>query len=68
MIGLGGRASALWPRCRTEGVAGALINQPSDFIALASGFSSLGLSTDYVDNFQYTITGVAPRLGEKTEP
>src|SRR4029078_11845587 len=34
------------------GVAGAFVNQPSDFIALASGFNSLGLSTDYVDNFQ----------------
>jgi ABC-type nitrate/sulfonate/bicarbonate transport system substrate-binding protein len=57
MIGLGGAPQRL-AAVQKEGVAGALINQPSDFIALASGFSSLGLSTDYVDNFQYTITGV----------
>jgi ABC-type nitrate/sulfonate/bicarbonate transport system substrate-binding protein len=50
-----------------EGVAGALINQPSDFIALASGFSSLGLSTDYVDNFQYTITGVRRDWAKKNQ-
>ena len=57
MIGLGGAPQRL-AAVQKEGVAGALVNQPSDFIALASGFSSLGLSTDYVDNFQYTITGV----------
>ena len=56
MIGLGGAPQRL-AAVQNRGVAGALINQPSDFIALASGFSSLGLSTDYVDNFQYTITG-----------
>jgi ABC-type nitrate/sulfonate/bicarbonate transport system substrate-binding protein len=57
MIGLGGTPQRL-AAVQKEGVAGALINQPSDFVALASGFSSLGTSTDYVDNFQYTITGV----------
>ena len=45
-----------------------MINQPSDFIALASGFSSLGLSTDYVDNFQYTITGARRDWAQKNRP
>src|SRR6516164_2370284 len=64
MIGLGGAPQRL-AAVQKEGVAGALINQPSDFIALASGFSSLGLSTDYVDNFQYTITGVRRDWAQK---
>ena len=40
------------------GVAGALVNQPSDFKAIASGLRLLGYSSDYVDNFQYTVTGM----------
>src|SRR4029077_9588460 len=64
MIGLGG-APQRWAAVQNRGVAGALINQPSDFIALASGFSSLGLSTDYVDNFQYTITGARRDWAQK---
>ena len=66
MIGLGGAPQRL-AAVQKEGVAGALINQPSDFIALASGFSSLGLSTDYVDNFQYTITGVRRDWAKKNQ-
>jgi len=64
MIGLGGAPQRL-AAVQNRGVAGALINQPSDFIALASGFSSLGLSTDYVDNFQYTITGALRDWAQK---
>ena len=64
MIGLGGAPQRL-AAVQNRGVAGALINQPSDFIALASGFSSLGLSTDYVDNFQYTITGARREWAQK---
>jgi ABC-type nitrate/sulfonate/bicarbonate transport system substrate-binding protein len=64
MIGLGGAPQRL-AAVQNRGVAGALINQPSDFIALASGFSSLGLSTDYVDNFQYTITGARRDWAQK---
>ena len=64
MIGLGGAPQRL-AAVQSRGVAGALINQPSDFIALASGFSSLGLSTDYVDNFQYTITGARRDWAQK---
>src|SRR5947208_13528796 len=64
MIGLGGAPQRL-AAVQKGGVAGALVNQPSDFIALASGFSSLGLSTDYVDNFQYTITGARRDWAQK---
>src|SRR6058998_2940297 len=49
------------------GLGGAPVNQPSDFIALASSFSSLGLSTDYVDNFQYTITGARRDWAQKNK-
>jgi ABC-type nitrate/sulfonate/bicarbonate transport system substrate-binding protein len=56
MISLGGAPQRM-AAVQKGGVAGALLNQPSDFVALASGFGSLGLSTDYVDNFQYTVTG-----------
>ena len=64
MIGLGGAPQRL-AAVQKGGVAGALINQPSDFIALASGFGSLGLSTEYVDNFQYTITGARRDWAQK---
>ena len=67
MIGLGGAPQRL-AAVQKGGVAGALVNQPSDFIALASGFSSLGLSTDYVDNFQYTITGARRDWAQKNRP
>ncbi len=66
MIGLGGAPQRL-AAVQKGGVAGALVNQPSDFIALASGFSSLGLSTDYVDNFQYTITGARRDWAQKNK-
>jgi ABC-type nitrate/sulfonate/bicarbonate transport system substrate-binding protein len=64
LIGLGGAPQRL-AAVQNGGVAGALVNQPSDFIALASGFNSLGLSTDYVDNFQYTITGARRDWAQK---
>ncbi len=64
LISLGGAPQRL-AAVQKGGVAGSLVNQPSDFIALASGFSSLGLSTDYVDNFQYTITGVRREWAQK---
>ncbi len=67
LINLGGAPQRL-AAVQKGGVAGSLINQPSDFIALASGFSSLGLSTDYVDNFQYTITGVRREWAQKNKP
>jgi ABC-type nitrate/sulfonate/bicarbonate transport system substrate-binding protein len=67
LISLGGAPQRL-AAVQKGGVAGSLINQPSDFIALASGFSSLGLSTDYVDNFQYTITGVRREWAQKNKP
>src|SRR5438445_13456462 len=66
MIGLGGAPQRL-AAVQKGGVAGALVNQPSDFIALASGFSSLGLSTDYVENFQYTIPGPRQYRGQKNK-
>ena len=56
LISLGGAPQRM-AAVQKGGVAGALLNQPSDFVALAAGFGSLGLSTDYVDNFQYTVTG-----------
>jgi ABC-type nitrate/sulfonate/bicarbonate transport system substrate-binding protein len=64
LINLGGAPQRL-AAVQKGGVAGSLINQPSDFVALASGFSSLGLSTDYVDNFQYTITGMRRDWGQR---
>jgi len=64
LIGLGGAPQRL-AAVQNGGVAGALVNQPSDFIALASGFNSLGLSTGYVDNFQYTITGARRDWAQK---
>ncbi len=67
LISLGGAPQRL-AAIQKGGVAGSLINQPSDFIALASGFSSLGLSTDYVDNFQYTVTGVRREWAQKNRP
>jgi ABC-type nitrate/sulfonate/bicarbonate transport system substrate-binding protein len=67
LISLGGAPQRL-AAVQKGGVAGSLINQPSDFIALASGFSSLGLSTDYVDNFQYTVTGVRREWAQKNRP
>jgi ABC-type nitrate/sulfonate/bicarbonate transport system substrate-binding protein len=67
LIGLGGAPQRL-AAVQNGGVAGALVNQPSDFIALASGFNSLGLSTDYVDNFQYTITGARRDWAQKNRP
>jgi ABC-type nitrate/sulfonate/bicarbonate transport system substrate-binding protein len=67
LIGLGGAPQRL-AAVQNGGVAGALVNQPSDFIALSSGFNSLGLSTDYVDNFQYTITGARRDWAQKNRP
>src|SRR5215467_7843817 len=64
MIGLGGAPQRM-AAVQKGGVAGALLNQPADFIALASGFGALGLSTDYVDNFQYTITGARRDWAQK---
>jgi ABC-type nitrate/sulfonate/bicarbonate transport system substrate-binding protein len=57
MLGLGGTPTRL-AAVEKGGVAGALVNQPSDFKAIASGLRLLGYSSDYVDNFQYTVTGM----------
>jgi NitT/TauT family transport system substrate-binding protein len=67
MIGLGGTPTRL-AAVEKGGVAGALVNQPSDFKAIASGLRSLGYSTDYVDNFQYTVTGVRRDWAQKNRP
>ena len=67
MIGLGGTPTRL-AAVQKEGVAGALVNQPSDFKAIASGLRSLGQSTDYVDNFQYTVTGARRDWAQKNRP
>jgi ABC-type nitrate/sulfonate/bicarbonate transport system substrate-binding protein len=67
MIGLGGTPTRL-AAVEKGGVAGALVNQPSDFKAIASGFRSLGYSTDYVDNFQYTVSGVRRDWAQKNRP
>ncbi len=67
MIGLGGTPTRL-AAVEKGGVAGALVNQPSDFKAIAAGFRSLGYSTDYVDNFQYTVTGARRDWAQKNKP
>jgi ABC-type nitrate/sulfonate/bicarbonate transport system substrate-binding protein len=67
MIGLGGAPTRL-AAVEKGGVAGALVNQPSDFKAIASGLRSLGYSTDYVDNFQYTVTGARRDWAQKNRP
>jgi ABC-type nitrate/sulfonate/bicarbonate transport system substrate-binding protein len=67
MIGLGGTPTRL-AAVEKGGVAGALVNQPSDFKAIASGLRSLGYSTDYVDNFQYTVSGVRRDWAQKNRP
>jgi NitT/TauT family transport system substrate-binding protein len=64
MIGLGGTPTRL-AAVEKGGVAGALVNQPSDFKAIASGLRSLGYSTDYVDRFQYTVTGARRDWAQK---
>lgn len=56
LLGLGGTPTRV-AGVQKGGVAAALVNQPSDFKALAAGMGQLGRSTDYVDNFQYTVTG-----------
>lgn len=66
MISLGGAPQRM-AAVQKGGVAGALLNQPSDFVALASGFGSLGMSTDYVDNFQYTVTGARRDWAQKNK-
>ena len=55
MIGLGGTPQRL-AAVQKEGVAGALINQPSDFVALASGFSSLGTSTSTISSTRLPVS------------
>ena len=55
MIGVGGDPNRL-AAVQNGGVAGALVGQPNDFKAIASGLKHLGRSTDYVDNFQYSVT------------
>jgi ABC-type nitrate/sulfonate/bicarbonate transport system substrate-binding protein len=64
MIGLGGTPTRL-AAVEKGGVVGALVNQPSDFKAIAAGMRSLGYSTDYVDNFQYTVTGARRDWAQK---
>jgi NitT/TauT family transport system substrate-binding protein len=67
MIGLGGTPNRL-AAVEKGGVAGALVNQPSDFKAIASGMHLLGYSSDYVDNFQYTVTGVRRDWAQANRP
>src|SRR5690606_3896963 len=67
MLGLGGTPNRL-AAVEKGGVAGALVNQPSDFKAIASGLRLLGYSTDYVDNFQYTVTGVRRDWAQANRP
>jgi ABC-type nitrate/sulfonate/bicarbonate transport system substrate-binding protein len=67
MIGLGGTPNRL-AAVEKSGVAGALVNQPSDFKAIASGLRLLGYSSDYVDNFQYTVSGVRRDWAQANRP
>ena len=67
MLGLGGTPNRL-AAVEKGGVAGALVNQPSDFKAIASGLRLLGYSSDYVDNFQYTVTGVRRDWAQANRP
>lgn len=67
MIGLGGTPNRL-AAVEKGGVVGALVNQPSDFKAIASGLRLLGYSSDYVDNFQYTVTGVRRDWAQANRP
>ena len=67
MLGLGGTPNRL-AAVEKGGVAGALVNQPSDFKAIASGLRLLGYSSDYVDNFQYTVTGARRDWAQANRP
>ena len=67
MLGLGGTPTRL-AAVEKGGVAGALVNQPSDFKAIASGLRFLGYSSDYVDNFQYTVTGMRRDWAQANRP
>jgi ABC-type nitrate/sulfonate/bicarbonate transport system substrate-binding protein len=67
MLGLGGTPTRL-AAVEKGGVAGALVNQPSDFKAIASGLRFLGYSSDYVDNFQYTVTGTRRDWAQANRP
>jgi NitT/TauT family transport system substrate-binding protein len=50
--GTGNRAAAV----SNGSASGALIGQPQDFLMLAQGFPSLGLSSDVVREYQFQIT------------
>jgi ABC-type nitrate/sulfonate/bicarbonate transport system substrate-binding protein len=65
--GLGGTPTRL-AAVEKGGVAGALVNQPSDFKAIASGLRLLDYSSDYVDNFQYTVTGARRDWAQANRP
>jgi len=67
MLGLGGTPNRL-AAVQKGGAAGALVNQPSDFKAIASGLHLLGYSSDYVDNFQYTVTGARRDWAQANRP
>jgi ABC-type nitrate/sulfonate/bicarbonate transport system substrate-binding protein len=67
MLGLGGTPTRL-AAVEKGGVVGALVNQPSDFKAIASGLRLLGYSSDYVDNFQYTVTGTRRDWAQANRP
>ena len=67
MLGLGGTPTRL-AALEKGGVAAALVNQPSDFKAIASGMRLLGYSSDYVDNFQYTVTGMRRDWAQANRP
>jgi NitT/TauT family transport system substrate-binding protein len=57
MVPVGGSPDRL-SAVKKGATAGSLLSQPDDFRALADGMGQLGRSTDYVDHFQYTVTGV----------
>jgi ABC-type nitrate/sulfonate/bicarbonate transport system substrate-binding protein len=64
MIPVGGTGDRLSAITRNA-ASGSLLGQPYDFRALANGMNELGRSTDYVDHFQYTITGARRDWVEK---
>jgi NitT/TauT family transport system substrate-binding protein len=64
MIPVGGTGDRLSAITRNA-ASGSLLGQPYDFRALANGMNELGRSTEYVDHFQYTITGARRDWVEK---
>ena len=53
-------------RCLESGPCDAApLGQPEDFMALAKGYRRLGLSTDAVSSFQYTVTAARRSWAER---